>query len=192
MNNSSCGCHRKSKSELGFNADTDVRVAVAVVSICCVDIRDQNSAILCLVVNEGHSSSNSMPWPASAKFLQSKAVPPPSAVIDFLSLVIAGKSAAESTVEKQMLTMSVVEDICSASTQGMWLMPKHIVLGTTVRHLSGRADLITILNRYGHYHSYAKLMEIDTALADQVVDSGSLLPSNISVSANVLSMLGQL
>ena len=88
--------------------------------------------------------------------------------------------------------MSVVEDICSASTQEMWLMPKHIVLGMTVRHLSGRADLITILNRYRHCQSYAKLMELDTALADQVVDSGSLLPSNISVSANVSSLQGQL
>jgi len=32
--------------------------------------------------------------------------------------------------------MSVVEDICSTSTQGMWVMPKHTVLGMTVCHLN--------------------------------------------------------
>ena len=68
-------------------------------------------------------------------------------LVKFLSLVISGKSVAQATVKNKRLATSIAEDVCSASTQSMWTMPKHVILGMTVRHLTGRADLITILNR---------------------------------------------
>ena len=68
-------------------------------------------------------------------------------------------------------------------------MPKHILLGMTLRHLTGTADILTILNHYGHCQSYAKIMELDTALAYQVQKADSLLPCNISVSQNIASHL---
>jgi hypothetical protein len=59
-------------------------------------------------------------------------------------------------------------------------MPKHLLLGMSIRHLTGSAEVITILNRYGHCYSYAKILELVTAVALQVSASDSLLPCNVS------------
>ena len=38
-------------------------------------------------------------------------------------------------------------------------MPKHFLLGMSVEHLTGSAELITVLNLFGHCASYLVLLE---------------------------------
>ena len=45
-------------------------------------------------------------------------------------------------------------------------MPKHISLGMTVRHITGSATLIGLLNGLGHCTSSSMVSEHDTALAE--------------------------
>jgi len=63
-------------------------------------------------------------------------------------------------------------------------MPKHILLPKTVRHLTGNAEFITFLNRYGHAQSYTRTMELETAMCNAVINSKSVLPSNITTDNN--------
>lgn len=63
-------------------------------------------------------------------------------------------------------------------------MPKHLLIPMTVRHLTGSAELITILNRLGHCKSYTKSLEVETAMSNSITESDSLLPPNISYQNN--------
>jgi len=180
------------KSDLVFSSDIDLGEAVESAFNAQTSEKKflQNAAaILRRNIKDAHASSTEMPWPPSADFLRSKAVTPPVSLVNFLSQVITGKSTSQASDKPQRLSASIAEDICSAATQGKWTMPKHMLLGMTIRHLTGRADLLTILNRYGHCQSYARIMELDTALAYQVQKADDVLPSNITVSGNVVAHL---
>ena len=55
------------------------------------------------------------------------------------------------------LVDSLAQDICYAATRGEWIMPEHLLLSMTVRHLTtGSAELITLLNVFGHCQSYTR------------------------------------
>jgi len=106
-----------------------------------------------------------------------------------LSQVISGKSPACATERTSRLCNSIAEDICSAATWGKWSMPKHLLLGMSLHHLTGSVHVLSIVNRYGHCHSYDKVLELDTALAVEVQRTNSVLPSNISHTGNIVSHL---
>lgn len=67
-----------------------------------------------------------------------------------------------------------------AASNGEWVMPKHILLPMTVRHLTGNAELVTMLNRFGHTQYYTWTMKLETAMCNAVTASESALPPNIS------------
>jgi len=66
-------------------------------------------------------------------------------------------------------------------------MPKHVILGMSLRHLTGSAEVVSIINRYGHCHSYSKLLELETSLAYQAQLSDTILPANISPVYNAVT-----
>ena len=65
-------------------------------------------------------------------------------------------------------------------------MPKHLSLTLTVRHLTGSAEVVTILNRYGHGQSYSRTLELETAMCNCVNSSDSVLPRSISRDNNAV------
>ena len=56
----------------------------------------------------------------------------------------------------------------------------------TVRHLTGNAEVVTILNRYGHGQSYSRTLELETAMCNSVTSSDSVLPVTISRDNNAV------
>ena len=60
-------------------------------------------------------------------------------------------------------------------------MLKHLLLSMTVRHLTDSAELITILNRFGHCQSYTRNLEFETAMCSSVTANDSVLPPYISL-----------
>ena len=140
------------KSELVFSSKLDVGEAVESAfeaSTSESKILQHAASILRRDVKEGFDKSSSMPWPPSAEFLQSKYACMPQSVTEFLAQVISGKSLSQSSDKAQLLAKSFSEDLCSAVTQGRWTMPKHVLLGMSLRHLTGSAIAITMMNRYG-------------------------------------------
>ena len=63
-------------------------------------------------------------------------------------------------------------------------MLKHILLPMKVRHLTGNAELVTMLNRFGQTQSYTRTMQLETAMCSAVIASESTLPPNISPDKN--------
>ena len=138
------------------------------------------------IINESGRECEQMPWPPSADWLLSGARRTPEILLTFFTFLITGKPAKLANGRSQRHALSFAEDICYAATNGDWIMPKHITLPMAVRHLTGRAEVITILNRYGHGQSYSKTLELETAMCNSVTSSDSVLPKNISRDNNAV------
>jgi len=57
-------------------------------------------------------------------------------------------------------------------------------LGMTLCSLTGRADVLTLVNPFGHCRPYSGILELETAMANQVKIQDLVLPANISPTDN--------
>jgi len=104
--------------------------------------------------------------------------------------LIAQKPASSDVPDRVSRTAtSISEDLCRAVTRSRWVMPKHVLLGMSLHDLTGSAEVVSIVSRYGHCQSYSKLLELETALAYQAQHSDSVLPPGISAAHNVVTNL---
>ena len=76
--------------------------------------------------------------------------------------------------------MSVAQDICFTVPHGERVMPKHLLLPITVRHLTGCAELLTILNHFDHCHSYTKNFGVETPLCNSITESVPVLHPSVN------------
>ena len=85
------------------------------------------------------------------------------------------------SVENNQKILSTCQDVMNLTMRGRWLMPKHSSLAMAVRHMTGSAQLIGILNGLGHCSSNTQVLEHDTALAElQLLRGDAYIPSNIT------------
>ena len=117
-------------------------------------------------------------WPPRVEDQLNYADLVPTTLQKFLSTIISGLENPKSERVSRLM-FSISQDICKAATNGQWDLPKHILLGMTLRHLFRSAELTTILNRLGHVSNYHFLLELETALANQADQSSHLLTNNV-------------
>ena len=121
--------------------------------------------------------SHKMPWPPTNKDLDSNNIGYPDLLSKFLSTIYSKDGKPNSDRCKRRIN-STAKDICNNVTKGAWKMPKHILLGMSVRHLTGNSKLINFLNRCGHTVSHSFILEMETAICDGIqATTGSLPPS---------------
>lgn len=85
------------------------------------------------------------------------------------------------TSEDSRKIVSTCQDIITLATRGRWLMPKQCSLAMAVRHMTGSAQLIGLLDGLGHCSSNSQVLEDDTALAHLQMERGEIyIPENIS------------
>lgn len=120
-------------------------------------------------------------WPPSPHELHVNYIAVPPSLIQFLQTAIEDSASPLSVV-----AWSIAQDIVYATSNGIILTPKHVLLTMTCKTLTGNVQLISVLNRLGHGFSYSKLLEIDTALCIEklnTVSEGEIpLPTSIHVS----------
>lgn len=92
--------------------------------------------------------------------------------------VISGKPSAN-TPKIQRLVRSIGQGICRASTNGEWILAKHMLLCISIRHLFMSDQLATLLNRLGHSESYSFSLELETAIAQVAEGASSMLSNHI-------------
>ena len=80
--------------------------------------------------------------------------------------------------ESHRRLLSVAQDLLYLRSKGRMLLPKHTSLAMAVRHMTGSAKLIGILNGLGHSVSNSVTLELDTALAKRQIALGvDILPA---------------
>ena len=124
-------------------------------------------------------SSQPLPWPTRAHDLADPDDEIPSDVLQFVLNLICGDSGiAEPSAWEKCLATSISQDICRAVTSGQWKMKKHILLCMTLRHLFGSKNIMTLMNKLCHCESYTYSIELETALANSIVESASVISNS--------------
>ena len=125
----------------------------------------------------------SIPWPPSPEELSAFQIP--ALVYNFIAWILSPKAEfceerfTEVSPDVQRLIYSLAQDLVYCVSHGRVKTPKHVLLPMTVKSLTGKAELVTLLNRFGHGMSYSQVEELETALAEQQADKqkdGVVLP----------------
>ena len=106
--------------------------------------------------------------------------------IDLLDFSHKRQTYKHASSRSKRYALSLAEDLCYTATNGEWIMPKHLTLPMTVRHLTGNAEVVIILNRYGHGQSYSRTLELETAMCNSVTSFDSILPITVSRDNNAV------
>ena len=130
-----------------------------------------------------------MSWPPDPVNLNKEHINLPSTLSTFLEIILTGKQSTNITHRISWAIMSIGQDLQYSVSQGQYRPPKHIILSSAIKSLTGNVECIKILNRLGHCVSYSILEEIDTALVLQKLAMlpriGFPLPSNIMLYMDV-------
>lgn len=59
-------------------------------------------------------------------------------------------------------------------------MPKHLLLGMTLRNLTGSAELLTLINHFGHVQSNSRISKLETAVCGSINIRDTVLSPTIS------------
>ena len=124
------------------------------------------------------------PTPDDCTRAKAKSMTPP-VLFNMISWILSGRGEyteeytdVDETHETKV--MSICQDILYAARNGRVLTPKHVALAMAIRRVTGRTDLVTMLNGYGHTVSSSKLQEIETAIGElRQHDGEEKLPANI-------------
>ena len=122
-----------------------------------------------------------LPWPPSSTYLLSKQRGIPPFLLIFTKALLSSKK--NSTFRSERLIDSLCHDICFKLTNGQWKTPKHLLLGMSLRHITGSSKVVTFLNRLGHCVSHSTLLELETAMCGSVKENDSNLKSGAAKQA---------
>ena len=165
------------QSSIIFSSALDVKSAVKQAFILGSNDNVENVGMaLHHVIEQAHEDSPELKWPPVPEDLGNFDMP--DALAKLLSFVICGHEKP-CTQRVQRLVNSIGQDICRAATNGKWKLPKHIDLVMSLRHLFRSKSLINLIYRMGHCESYDFSLELETALAEAVELSSSLLSMQI-------------
>ena len=122
----------------------------------------------------------SIPWPPFSEHLTVKAaenIIPPS-LYNFIAWTVG--ASEEPSLDNRVTVpldthrkiLAISQDIVYLQSKGRKQMPKHMSLAMTVRHLTGSAQLIGLLNGFGYSVSTSVALNHDTAIANQEMSRG--------------------
>ena len=125
-----------SKGELVYSDEIlkGQAVEVAFESACSDEKRIEEAAlILRRHVLDAKNSSGDISFPPTASWLLSDQREPPHLLKDFLSHLVTGNPKHKISAKSFRFINSCSQDICYATTNGQWEMPKHILLVMTTK-----------------------------------------------------------
>ena len=120
----------------------------------------------------------------------------PTPLFNFLAWLLLGHNASQglSLHEKVELAseldrchvLSVAQDIIHCVTRGRIKTAKHVGMPLAMKHISGSAKVVSLLNRFGHGLSATQMQEVEAGMAQQLIAQRSsstekdvFVPSNI-------------
>ena len=130
------------------------------------------------IITSAFEESKDIPWPSTAEALADIDDQIPTELEKFLNHLLSGNPSCPSQ-RVTRLVRSLGQDICRAATNGKWKMSKHILVCMTLRHLFRSAQLITLMNRLGHSESYSFSLELETAIAQALQQTSSILSRQV-------------
>ena len=131
-----------------------------------------------------------MTWPPTEDDLDCSDTVVPDLLYNMFAWICASdveysnKRVCGVSAEVRRLVLSLAQDLIHCVSRGRIKTPKHVTLPLTLKSLTGNAELVTILNRFGHALSYPQIEELETALAEKEIakeQHGIIVPSVCSM-----------
>ena len=124
--------------------------------------------------------TQTMPWPPDSTHLTQDTAEKivPAKLYNFLSWMVGfnedpvGDKFVTLPEKQHRRILSLSQDIIYLASNGRKAMPKQSSLAMAVRHVTGSAQLIGLLNGFGHATSHTMVLEHDTALAKKEIQNG--------------------
>ena len=130
-------------------------------------------------ITEKFKTTEAYRWPHTARELEDQDDILPPDLKKFLTILMTGHESDSNTAKVNRLVLSLGQGVCRSVTNGLWKLPKHILLCITLRYMFRSAELITLISRLGHSENYSYSRELETALATMVQQSSNMLTSQI-------------
>ena len=132
------------------------------------------------------SISNRIPDAPTAEDLTHEDIP--NSVLNFLMWVLSDDDTMtqSSSANLKRRIMSISQDLVYNLSNGQVKTPKHVSLAVAVKNLTGSAQVISLLNRFGHTISHNELLETESAMTAKEIarkKDGVIIPSNIQPQA---------
>ena len=105
-------------------------------------------------ITEKFKTTEAYRWPHTAREPEDQDDILPPDLKTFLTTLITGHESDSNTAKVNRLVLSFCQDLCRSVTNGLWTLPKHILLCMTLRHMFRSAELITFISRLGHSENY--------------------------------------
>ena len=98
--------------------------------------------------------------------------------------LLEGETAEEKVAEARCKVLSTAQDIVYGVSGGRKWTPKHIGLGSTLHQVTRSKDLVRLFSKAGHILSYDQILQVDTSLAESVLQSldpetGGVMPPTL-------------
>lgn len=124
--------------------------------------------------------SNRLPEKLTVEDIKKGTVVIPDVVTAFFTTLINGPGSKKSlsTVKKNRIE-ALSSDVVYAATNGRLKPAKHLLLGMSMKTITGSRKVVEVLNRFGYIPSYTALEEIETELSFTATESRRLLPHGL-------------
>ena len=114
--------------------------------------------------------------PLTCTSLKDGEASPPDLVRTFFRILYGGPNQDKHGDSVQRRAESSNQDALFIVRNGSILPQKHIVLGMSVKSMTGSRKLVTILNRFGHCINYSCVEELETEIAHSQQDTHQACP----------------
>ncbi|KAK7575726.1 hypothetical protein V9T40_012012 [Parthenolecanium corni] len=103
----------------------------------------------------------------------------PDLMKHFLEALFNGPIFRSSTLKFSNRMKSVGADLVFTVSHGKFIPAKHLALGLGLKSITGKKEVLQILNRLGHSINYWLAEELETRMAEEVSVSESVVPDGI-------------
>ena len=100
----------------------------------------------------------------------------PDLLLHFFQVLYGGLNQSNYSPKLKHHALSSCHDAIFISQHGKVKPVKQIVLGMTVKFMTGSRKLVDLLNRYGHIVSYHTIEEIETSLGENILNMDQTCP----------------
>ena len=100
----------------------------------------------------------------------------PSMLVRFLHVLLTG---SPEPTKRSRLVNSVADDIIYGCSRGRIVPSKHVAMALGMKSITGSRKVIEILNRFGHSVHYHAAEEMETEIAEKILDQDSETPDGI-------------
>ena len=135
--------------------------------------------------------SSTLKWPPTGDCISEDNITIPDMLYNWFAWVLTEDSSTPTISLKRESTSEMIhrritsfaQDLIYSVSRGRIKTPKHVGLSVLIKSVTGSAEIVKVLNKFGHCISYDQLEEVETAIASQVVTAAEnaevFIPSNI-------------